>query len=148
MEEKNLQHWVYILIFQAVVQYGILYSVYINILLGSSPPPSLFSDCGSFIWLITYVAIWALLFIINICIQSFLFSAILKFLIWQSIWIRSILPDTEMILRRVYCNVIVLEYTISEYGSSCNCLFFGLILASLLSLSIPWPPQAGMDAKK
>ena len=31
LEEKNLdldlQHWVYILIFQAVVQYGILYTV-------------------------------------------------------------------------------------------------------------------------
>ena len=30
------------------------------------------------------------------------------------------------------------------YGSSCNYLFFGLILAHLLSLSIHWHPQSSM----
>ena len=37
-------------------------------------------------------------------------------------------------------SAIVPEFTILEYGSSCKYIFFGLILAHLLFLSIYWNP--------
>ncbi len=44
--------------------------------------------------------------------------------------------------------VIVPDLTISPSGSSCNYLFFGLILASLLSLSTYWDPIGRMGCKE
>ena len=46
--------------------------------------------------------------------------------------------------------LIVPDFTVSEYCSSCNYLFCGPILVSLLSLSICWNPkawQAGRQAR-
>ena len=45
-------------------------------------------------------------------------------------------------------SLIVPDFTISVYGSSCNYLFFCLILASLLSFSIYWHPQCVKGCQK
>ena len=45
-------------------------------------------------------------------------------------------------------NLIDPDFTISVYGSSCNYIFFGLILGPLLSLSFYFIPKAEWDAKR
>ena len=45
-------------------------------------------------------------------------------------------------------SLIVPDFTISVYGSSCNYFLFGLILPSLLSLSIYWHPREWMGCQE
>ena len=45
-------------------------------------------------------------------------------------------------------SLLVLEFTISVYSSSFNYLFFSLLLAPLLSLSVYWQSKAGWNGKK
>ena len=44
-------------------------------------------------------------------------------------------------------SLLVPDFTISVYGSSCNSLFFGAILASFLSLYTYWHSQGWMECR-
>ena len=53
----------------------------------------------------------------------------------------------DNLYRMPEASLTVLDFTISVYGSSCNSLFFGVILASFLSLSTYWHPQGWMECR-
>ena len=57
---------------------------------------------------------------------------------------RTFLPTKEYIFRHItQCRVP--DFTISDYSSSCNYSLSSIILAPLLSLSMPWHPLGRME---
>ena len=65
-------------------------------------------------------------------------------------------PKTEAeVLARISCclwvspgSLIVPDFTISLYGSSCKYVLFSLILATFLSFSLYWHPKIGMGSQE